>query len=71
MHIVIILLQDLTIIVNGLRSFSHEIFREVVYQKYIQTPEAHIRWHHQVNGAVSYVCTNHMLTFDCNRCELQ
>ena len=39
------LLKDVTIVVNGLRTFSHEAFRRVVYQKYIRTPEAHIRQH--------------------------
>lgn len=31
--------QDVTLVVNGLRTFSHEAFRRVVYDKYIQTPE--------------------------------
>lgn len=30
---------------NCYRSFSHQTFRLVVYQKYIKTPEAHIRQH--------------------------
>jgi len=38
-------LRDVTITVHGLRTFSHEAFRKVVYSKYIQTPENHIRQH--------------------------
>jgi hypothetical protein len=39
------LLQDVTIVVKGLRTFSHEAFRRVVYNKYICTPENHIKQH--------------------------
>lgn len=37
--------QDSTMLVQGQRSFSHEEFREVVYSKYIQSPEAMVRLH--------------------------
>ena len=40
------LLREFCIVVNGLHSFSHEIYREVVYEKYIGTQESLIRWHH-------------------------
>ena len=39
------ILKELTMVVNDLYSFSHEIYREVVYEKYIKTPDALVRWH--------------------------
>ena len=33
-------------VVHGLHSFSHEIYREVVYEKYIGSSDALTRWHH-------------------------
>lgn len=39
------IVQDVTIVVNGLRTFSHETFRRVVYERYIETPEQHLRMH--------------------------
>lgn len=39
------ILKDVTFVVNGLRTFSHEAFRKVVFSKYIKTPENHIKQH--------------------------
>ena len=44
--------QDVTLVVNGLRTFSHEAFRRVVYDKYIQTPEV---------GMIAAECLSHRL----------
>ena len=39
------ILKDQTMIVNGLRSFSHEDYAGVVYVKYIQEPAANVKIH--------------------------
>lgn len=39
------ILKDFTMVVNDMHSFSHEIYREVIYQKYISSREALIRYH--------------------------
>ena len=39
------ILKDQTMIVNGLRSFSHEDYAGVVYVKYIQEPAANVKTH--------------------------
>lgn len=39
-------LGEFSMVVNGLHSFSHEIYREVVYEKYICSSEALVRWNH-------------------------
>lgn len=39
------ILKDISMVVNDLYSFSHQIYREVVYDKYIKTPDALVRWH--------------------------
>jgi len=41
----IAILKDMCMVVNDLYSFSHQIYREVVYDKYIKTPDALVRWH--------------------------
>ena len=41
----IAILKDICMVVNNLYSFSHEIYREVVYEKYIKSPDALVRWH--------------------------
>lgn len=40
-----LILKDFTMTVGGLNSFSHEIYREVVYEKYISSQEDLVRWH--------------------------
>lgn len=37
--------QDYTMVVAGLHSFSHKIYREVVYRKYVGSEETLKRWH--------------------------
>jgi len=39
------ILADITMTVDGLRMFSHEEYRSAVYDKYIQAPDLHIRLH--------------------------
>jgi uncharacterized coiled-coil DUF342 family protein len=39
------MLKNFTMIVNNMHTFSHEIYREVVYHKYICSRPALIRWH--------------------------
>jgi hypothetical protein len=39
-------LAEFTMIVNEMYSFSHEVYRELVYDKYIRSHESLIRWHH-------------------------
>lgn len=39
------ILKDFTMVVSGLHSFSHGIYNEVVYEKYISSSEALVRWH--------------------------
>jgi len=39
------MVNDFTMIVNDMHSFSHEIYREVIYQKYISSKSALLRWH--------------------------
>ena len=39
------ILKTFTMVVKGLHSFSHELYREVVYGKFICTNETFIRWH--------------------------
>lgn len=39
------ILKDLTMVVSGMHTFSHEIYFEVVYEKYINSKPALIRWH--------------------------
>lgn len=41
----ITILKDFTMVVNNMHSFSHEIYREVVYHKYISSREQLIKWH--------------------------
>ena len=41
MHIV----KDFTMVVNNMYSFSHELYREVVYEKWIKSHDAMTRWH--------------------------
>lgn len=36
---------EFTMVVNDMHSFSHEVYREVVYDKYIRSKEALTRWH--------------------------
>lgn len=43
--IILRILDDLTMTVEGLRMFSHNDYMTAVYQKYIQTPELNIRLH--------------------------
>lgn len=40
------ILYDFTMVVNGLHSFSHAVYNEVIYEKYICSNEALVRWHH-------------------------
>jgi len=40
------ILREFCMVVNGLYSFSHEIYREVVYDNYIRSHDALIHWHH-------------------------
>lgn len=40
------ILKDFTMVVNDMHTFSHEIYREVVYEKYIKKHEHLIRWHY-------------------------
>jgi hypothetical protein len=40
------ILKSLTMVVNDMYSFSHEVYREVVYEKYIRSREGLIRWHY-------------------------
>ena len=40
------ILEAFTMVVNNMHSFSHEIYREVVYRNYICSQEALIRWHY-------------------------
>lgn len=40
------ILKEFTMVVNGLHSFSHEIYREVAYHKFISSREQLLRWHH-------------------------
>lgn len=39
------ILKDMTMVVDNTYTFSHEIYREVVYEKYIKSPDALVRWH--------------------------
>jgi len=39
------ILKEFSMIVDEMHSFSHEIYREVVYDKYICSRESLIRWH--------------------------
>lgn len=41
----LLVLQDFTMVVNDMYSFTHEIYREVVYDKYIGSKDLLIRWH--------------------------
>lgn len=40
-----LILKDYTMVVNDMYSFSHEIYREVAYSKYICSRGSLIRWH--------------------------
>jgi hypothetical protein len=40
------ILYDFTMVVNGLHSFSHAGYNEVIYEKYICSNESLVRWHH-------------------------
>mmetsp|Transcript_21801 Transcript_21801/g.31736 ORF Transcript_21801/g.31736 Transcript_21801/m.31736 type:complete len:1197 (+) Transcript_21801:89-3679(+) len=40
-----IILKDFTMVVSGLHSFSHAIYHEVVYEKYINSSDSLVRWH--------------------------
>ncbi len=39
------ILSEFTMVVDGMHSFSHELYREVVYDKYICSKDNLIRWH--------------------------
>ncbi|EWM25370.1 hypothetical protein Naga_100005g37 [Nannochloropsis gaditana] len=39
------LLEEMTMVVNGFRSFSHEVFRRVIFDEFLGTNEAYIRQH--------------------------
>ena len=39
------ILSEFTMVVDGMHSFSHEIYREVVYDKYVCSRDNLIRWH--------------------------
>jgi len=39
------ILKNFTMVVNNMHTFSHEIYNEVVYQKYICSRPALVRWH--------------------------
>ena len=39
------ILEDFTMIVNDLHSFSHKIYREVVYSKYVLSNDSLKKWH--------------------------
>ncbi|KAJ1424703.1 hypothetical protein B484DRAFT_96242, partial [Ochromonadaceae sp. CCMP2298] len=39
------MLKDFTMVVDDMHSFSHEIYREVVYHKYVCSRQSLIRWH--------------------------
>lgn len=39
------ILKNFTMVVHGLHSFSHEVYRAVVYQKFIGNNDTYIRWH--------------------------
>lgn len=39
------ILSEFTMVVDGMHSFSHEIYREVVFDKYICSRDNLIRWH--------------------------
>jgi hypothetical protein len=39
------LLSAFTMVVDDMHSFSHEIYREVVYDKYIRTRQELVQWH--------------------------
>lgn len=41
----IMILKDFTMVVEDMYSFSHEIYREVAYQKYISSRSTLLRWH--------------------------
>ncbi|CAM9884888.1 unnamed protein product, partial [Ectocarpus sp. 12 AP-2014] len=47
-RVLLLVLTDNTMLVQGQRSFSHEEFRGVVYSKYIQSPETMVRLHIQM-----------------------
>jgi hypothetical protein len=39
------IVKEFTMVVNDMYSFSHEIYREVVYSKYINSRSALVKWH--------------------------
>ena len=39
------ILKDFTMVVANMYSFSHEIYREVIYKKYINSKQSLTRWH--------------------------
>ena len=39
------MLKNFTMVVNNMHTFSHEIYREVIYNKYICSKPALVRWH--------------------------
>lgn len=41
----LLVLQDFTMVVNNMYSFTHEIYREVVFSTYIASKDSLIRWH--------------------------
>lgn len=45
MKAIFVLLKGMTLVVDGLRSFSHEAFARVVFEKFVKTSEARIRQH--------------------------
>lgn len=40
------ILEAFTMVVNNMHSFSHQVYREVVYRNYICSQDALIRWHY-------------------------
>ena len=40
------ILEAFTMVVNNMHSFSHEVYREVVFRNYICSQDALIRWHY-------------------------
>lgn len=43
------ILKDFTMVVNDMYAFSHEVYREVVFAKYIHNRGALVRWHHYLS----------------------
>uniref|UniRef100_A0A7S1U833 NACHT domain-containing protein n=1 Tax=Phaeomonas parva TaxID=124430 RepID=A0A7S1U833_9STRA len=45
---VLSIIRDMTMLVDGLRTFSHEAFKRVVYDKFICTPGQHVAMHQRM-----------------------